>query len=156
MNGKNILELNGFFNVLLTYFFCSHITPLTVSSNRVNSIKNANGGISLFVQTMVFWQCINSFVFESIYGFLKKNHHWKYIIPTLRPQAFTYLMADLRQDINIVSSFSRCLEHFPEGIALLRHWYIITKMGIRINTNLLFWVNLPKPSWSTSFKEMFN
>ena len=42
-----------------------------------------------------------------------------------RSQSFTSLMADLRQDIRGVFSFSRCLnEHFLEGIALLRHWYI--------------------------------
>ena len=42
----------------------------------------------------------------------------------LRAQSFTSLMADLRQDINRVSSFSRCLNGtFPfEGSALLRLW----------------------------------
>ena len=33
-------------------------------------------------------------------------------------------MAGLRQNINIVSSFSRLMEHFLEGISILRHWYI--------------------------------
>ena len=44
-----------------------------------------------------------------------------------RAKSFTSLMADLRQDINRVSSFRRkgaLMEHFFEGIALLRHWYI--------------------------------
>ena len=41
-----------------------------------------------------------------------------------RAQSFTSLMADLRQDINRVSSFNNALmEHFLEGIALLRYWY---------------------------------
>ena len=40
-------------------------------------------------------------------------------------QSFTSFMADLCQDINIVSSFSRwLLEYFLEGIAPLRHWCI--------------------------------
>ena len=44
----------------------------------------------------------------------------------LRAQTFTALKADLRQDINRVSSFNRgaLMDHFIEGIAPLRHWYI--------------------------------
>ena len=38
---------------------------------------------------------------------------------TLGAQSFTCLIADLHQDIN-----NYLMEHFVEGIALLRHWYI--------------------------------
>ena len=50
------------------------------------------------------------------------------VIAPLRSESFTSLMAlDLHQDINRVSSFSRCIiiVHFLEGIApQLRHRYI--------------------------------
>ena len=39
-------------------------------------------------------------------------------------QSFNSLMTDLCQDINRVSSFSRCRWTFFEEIAPLRHWYI--------------------------------
>ena len=40
-------------------------------------------------------------------------------------QSFTSLMTDLHQDINRVSSFSKCLiENFLGEIVPLRHWYI--------------------------------
>ena len=65
-----------------------------------------------------------------------------------RAQSFTSLMADLRQDINRVSSFNNALmEHFLEGIALLRHWYngTLTQMRRVTNTIFLFRLNFPKP-----------
>ena len=45
----------------------------------------------------------------------------------LRAKSFTSIMAYLHQDINIISSFTSryLIEHFLEGIALLRQWYII-------------------------------
>ena len=53
---------------------------------------------------------------------------------SFRGQSFTSLMADLRKNINRVSSFSWCLnvEHFLEGIAPL------TQMRRVTNTNILF------------------
>ena len=49
---------------------------------------------------------------------------------------FTSLMADLRQDINRVSPFSRCFNGtFLEGIAQLKP---LTQMRRVTNTNLLF------------------
>ena len=40
-------------------------------------------------------------------------------------QSFTNLMANLRPDINSVLHLAGALmEHFLEGIAPLRHWYI--------------------------------
>ena len=40
----------------------------------------------------------------------KKQWHWIWIWdPILRAESFTFLMADLHQDVNSVSSFSRCL-----------------------------------------------
>ena len=64
-----------------------------------------------------------------------------------RAWLFTSLITDLCQDINRVFSFSH------EGIALLRP---MPQMRRITNTNLLFWVNLSRPWWSTSFTKMFH
>ena len=58
-----------------------------------------------------------------------------------RSQWFTSLMAELRQDIKRVSSFSRCLnEIFPWRNCSVT----LTQMRRLTNTNLLFEVNLPE------------
>ena len=55
--------------------------------------------------------------------FLEKTLYYRNV--RLRAQSFTSLMADLRQHINRISSFNRCLiEHFLKWIAPLRHWYM--------------------------------
>ena len=63
----------------------------------------------------------------------------------MKAQSLTYLMEDLHQDINRVSSFiaGALMEHFLEGIATLKDIDTLTQMR-RANTNLLFRVNLPK------------
>ena len=59
-----------------------------------------------------------------------------------RSQSFTSLMADLCEEINRASLFSRCpnMEHFFQGIAPLRCIGTLTLMRRVTNTNLLFWV----------------
>ena len=51
----------------------------------------------------------------------------KIVMANLGYQSFTSLIADLRQDINRTECLhlaGALMEHFSEGIAPIRHWYI--------------------------------
>ena len=62
------------------------------------------------------------------------------VILVFADQSFTYLITDLRQTINSVSSFSRCpMKHFLEGLALLRvRHYISTQKRKLTNKDFHF------------------
>ena len=58
-------------------------------------------------------------------------------------QWITYLIADIRQDINKVSSFSRCFDRtFPWWSCSIG---ILTPMRKVKNKNIIFWVNILTP-----------
>ena len=66
------------------------------------------------------------------------NLSWQWV------QSFTSLMADLRQDINRVSSFIRCLSWiFPWRNCSVKTLVHCPQKRRVANTNLLLWVNLP-------------
>ena len=80
------------------------------------------------------------------------SHNWfeyqsteklrKKIVLVKWAQSFTSLMADLRQDINGVSSFRRCLNRtFPWRNCSVKTF--VLQMRRVTNKSLLFWVNLP-------------
>ena len=72
----------------------------------------------------------------------------KYVVfgPIQGGQSFTFLMADLCQDINSEFLYlpGALMEYFIEGIASLRDIGILTQMRRVTNTSLLSF-NLPKP-----------
>ena len=63
-------------------------------------------------------------------------------------------MADMCQKRN-KNTISTLMECFLEGIALLQYWYI-NQIKRCNKKSIFFYVYLPKPYWSTFFKEMFH
>ena len=103
--------------------------------------ENFENAFLSFSLPFSFWYCLLKKVFLL-------DHAFKYLFPfcKLRAQSFTSLMADLRQDINRVPSFSRCLNGtFPWRNCSVKTLVLLTQMRRVANTNLPFWVNLPKP-----------
>ena len=62
---------------------------------------------------------------KDIAAYIKKEYEKKYAPSFHWSQSFTSLIADLRQDINkFIHLAGTFMEHYLEGIAPLRHWYI--------------------------------
>ena len=122
----------------------------SIFSNVIIHIGSAYFKTMLNVRS-TFFGCFNSQNLRKGYLFviitssvtLKKYIYENKKINRYRAQSFTSLMTDLHQDINRVSSFivGALMEHFLEGIAPLRHWYI----NLNEKSNKYKSSHLPKP-----------